>query len=87
MKDISAGKKQISTQIRVLRIDRGNVGKALVIGVIFDEGQVFAKHVEVENKKTFQGVIIENIDTGSVIVNANLASYKGFDWYEHITVK
>ena len=81
------GKETNKHSNKKLRMGRGNVGKAPVVGVISDEGKVLAKHVEIVNKKTLHGFIIENVDTGSVVVTDDLASYKGLDGYEHITVK
>ncbi len=81
------GKETNKHSNKKLRMGRGNVGKMPVVGIVSDCGQVVAQRFDKVNKKTLHTFITENVATGSVVVTDDLASYKGLDGYEHLTVK
>ena len=80
------GKESNKHKSQKLRIGRGAVGKAPVVGMRDENGIVRAVYVSDTTKPTLHGFIEKYVSKGATIVTDTFGSYKGLSGYNHITV-
>lgn len=73
------GKEKNKHASRKLRLGTGPVGKAAVMGLLERHGEVRAKHVPNNRKRTVQKAVQENVTPGSTVYTDALASYTGLE--------
>ncbi len=81
------GKEKNKHNNKKLRIGRGGVGKAAVIGCVERGGRVKAAHIKSTTQEVMQGFVRENVNVDSVLYTDYHRSYQGLkNEYRHEAV-
>jgi transposase-like protein len=71
------GKEANKHESKKLKMGRGTVGKAVVLGIRERNGRTLAMTVVNTDKGTLQGAVLENVETASVILTDEHSAYVG----------
>jgi transposase-like protein len=73
------GKERNKHASKLLHRGTGNVGKAVVFGLLTRHGQVRAKAVPDERMETLQSEIRRNVESGAIIYTDEAAAFRGLN--------
>jgi transposase-like protein len=71
------GKEANKHESKKLKMGRGTVGKAVVLGIRERNGRTLAMTVVNTDKGTLQGAVLQNVETASVILTDEHSAYVG----------
>lgn len=77
------GKEKNKHASKKLRVGRGAVGKATVMGLRCRDGKTIAKTVKGTDKATLQGAVRQHVTAGSIVCTDEALGYSGLDGDEY----